>query len=153
MRIIGYIACFFVLLVIDSSCQKPQADTVVPDHFVFGYNGMMGFAYGKYELNNGQIFPSDTASPAGTLNFLSTPLADSKYLLAQPLSQNIPAYFWSHPNQSFGCAGCADGPAFYVEAIRNGQKTYWYMDANPAGLPVEIQAYITQIGAVLKQLP
>ena len=152
MKTIGYIACFFSLLFFIGSCKKTDS---TPDYFAFGrYGNYCITSCGTYySIKNNELYIDTTAKTiGGPLNFAPTPLSHSNYLLAKPIMDSFPKYFLDHPNQTFGCPNCVDQGGYYIEMIKNGQKTYWFIDTSIASLPVEIRAYVTQLASTINSI-
>lgn len=153
MKNIKYYTCLLALLILSGACKKENA--TANDHFIFGVYGTfcLSSCGTYYNVKNNQLYIDTLVKPiSGPFTFAPTPLAQSKYQIAKAVQDSLPQYLLSHPNQTFGCPGCTDGPGLYIELVQNGQKTYWNIDDLSTSLPTPVQNYVKQINTALKQL-
>ena len=148
------ITCIAFLVL--ASCKKEQQKGVPPgtDSFSFGFAA--GFCVGDcarfYSVEGNKIFPDDMPAFVKPLKFKSTPLTNSKYLLAKPLLENFPVYLLNNPDKIIGCPDCTDQGALYLEIKQGGVTKYWNIDTNENAQPEEIRIYMGQLRNVIDSL-
>lgn len=131
-------------------CRK--STRLIREYFIFGtLCGECGDPSHLFLIKNNGIYPDvDTRQEkTGGNHFSRKSLGIDKFNIANALPQQLPAYLEENTDQRFGCPGCNDGLAIYIEQ-RKGFVTHWWMlQLEESALPPEIRDFATQVKKTL----
>ncbi|MEO6037625.1 MAG: hypothetical protein ABIQ93_04365, partial [Saprospiraceae bacterium] len=95
------------------------------DQVIFGvsYAECSGDCSRNYRLTPNELFADDCDyCYANNIGFQTTPLANEKFQIAEPLLASVSSAVLNTPDTIFGCPGCHDEGAYYLEVTKEGVK-------------------------------
>ncbi|MBC6610586.1 hypothetical protein H8B15_06615 [Hymenobacter sp. BT507] len=145
------IAAILLSLSLFSACSKEETSPK-SDYIVFGAFSQecSGECFKTYKLDNVQQHLYEDTIPA-----YPHPDRQGKYALrsqalydqVKGLSDKIPASLLAMPNGDVNIVAILDAYTYYVEIQQDGEKRYWYMDANKANVPTSLHAFHDEVKA------
>ena len=143
----------FLMPLLSFTCNRDSAGE--GETFSFGISHCMcpSGCVKNFQIRNKQLFADKMEKCSDPQQYESTPLPNDKYQLAKSLLENFPAYLLGNPDKTFGCPDCLDQGSINIELKDNtGRVRYWHIDTRENTQPLEIQAYIKQLVAIVGQL-
>ena len=147
--LLGMLACK------KSDCGPMPATNL--DQVIFGvsYAECGGDCARNYRLTPNELFADDCDYCYFTnIGFQTTPLPDEKFQIAKPLlaSASVPAAVVTTPDTVFGCPGCHDEGAYYLEVTKDNQKHLFRWSSDFIDIPQDLQPYFQQVMQTLQDL-
>ena len=125
------------------------------DYLIFGiYHGeCLGDCLRLFKLENGQLFADDRDwGFERPIPFMTTPLDESAYHLAEPLFTGFPEALLESDQRTYGCPDCADQGGYYLELRDGGKVNIWHIDTRDEDQGPDILGYKAALQDVLDQL-
>ena len=146
------IICFFI-----SGCKKNTEETKVYSYDLFAFGISYGFCIKEcatfFALIDGKLYPDNVSRyKKDSIEFKAESLPHEKYLIAQKLIEEIPAYLRNNPNQVIGCPDCLDQGVVSLLTKKDGILQYWDIDPFVENQPMEIRSYVKNVTDIIKQL-
>jgi len=145
----------FVLTAV-SACKKNDNCTPSPDnieYLIFGHSSCFCFECCKtgYKIAGTELYKGEKDNQ-GAYVFETAPQDAAKYATAKKLLDELPNELLAENGKTWGCAGCADQPVYYVELKKGGTVYHWIIDSQTDGFPDYVKSYSAKLGDILNQL-
>lgn len=149
---------FLLLFVLTAvfACKKNDNCTPSPDnieYLIFGHSSCFCFECCKtgYKIAGTELYKGEKDNQ-GAYVFETAPQDAAKYAAAKKILDEFPNELLAENGKTWGCAGCADQPVYYVELKKGGAVYHWIIDSQTGGFPDYVKSYSTKLGDVLNQL-
>ncbi len=132
--------------------EQPVA---VPAQVVFGVSHAecLGDCSRNYKLTPEQLFADDCDfCTLDNITFQKIPLGSVKFDLAKSLLESVTDVVLNTPDTVFGCPGCHDEGAYYLEITSNNEKHVFRWSSDFVDIPEELHPYFEQVRQVLQDL-
>ncbi len=125
-----------------------------PEQIIFGlsYGMCTGECSENYRITATAIYPDACTYCYPTLEFQTTPLDNQQFQAAKPLLESVPEELLSAEKTVFGCPGCRDEGAYYLEITQNGEKHVVRWSEDYTDVPDNLRPYFEQIAQMLEHL-
>ena len=149
-----YLLVFYSLCFLLTACSDPM-ELAENDYLIFG--GYAGECAGNctnfYKIADEKLYQDnlDWGTP-DEIPFLSSPLSNDKYLIAEPLINEFPEVLINEETNMFGCPDCGDQGGILVELKRDGVIHRWQMDVIDFDDNEEVLSYSKKIIQIVNEL-
>ena len=104
-----------------------------------------------YQLKDALTGPNPIGDFANEANFLTIPMADSSYWVANTLADNFPDFLLDSTDSLYGLPDAYPG-CLILAVKNNGVLRQWRISMDTTTIPVQIRAYIGQVLSTIDTL-
>jgi hypothetical protein len=124
------------------------------DYLIFGtaYGECLDNCATFYKIQNEKLYFDNMDYFSENYSFEAAELANSKYVIAKQLFDDMPEYLRNNTDQTFGCPDCADQGGIHIVLFQNGKTESWHIDTNIEQQPEEIRNYVAQVLSVMEEI-